>query len=126
MLVGSRGRRGDESGRGSGRNDTREKASTCKGDGLVDGLDRAERRRIRAKRVHTSTSVASASTTATSLALWRVMKRVAEGEMSETRDQGRGHTLQNGLGAEGTDCDGGEEGGEEEKVLWTDNDLSEV
>lgn len=43
-------------------------------------------------------------------------------------DQGArgGHTLQNGPWTEGADRDGGEERGEEEEVLRTDDDLVEV
>ena len=55
----------------------RRQGNTCKGDGLVDGLEGDEGRRGRGDKGHTSTSVASASMTETCLALWRVIKRVA-------------------------------------------------
>jgi len=43
--------------------------------------------------------------------------------MSAGRGTKKRRTLEDGARCECADCDGGEERGEEEKVLWADDDL---
>lgn len=123
VLVGSTGRRGDESRRRSSRSDERGKGNTCKGDGLVDGLERDEQSDEREARTYVDVGCFGLDDGDFS-GLVPGEETGGCGGYERDRGRGMGHTLENGACGEGADRDGGEEGGEEEKVLWADDDLN--